>query len=177
MAQIHLGLRDNRFAGIGYHFLNKYDIELEHSMFPEKIGFQYIRANLEADFSIEHLIISYKLYSGMLYNQNFYDVGGDLKLSYDIKNRITLETNVNPHYDSGYEYETNYGFGLIVRLFKGIGLSGQFSTVPEYRESEKRVRAGLVFKENNLTVSPVISIPAKKEFKSMRILVSMDYSL
>jgi len=176
-AQIHLSLRDNRYAGLGYHFLDKYDLKLEHSMFPEKIGFQYIRANAEADFSIEHLMISYKLYSGMLYNQNFYDVGADLKLDYILANRIDLFANVNPHYDSGCEYETNYGAGASVRLYKGMWLWGQYTTVPEYRMSEKRIRVGFIFKENNLRVIPVISIPAKREIKSTRVLVSMDYSL
>ena len=176
-AQVHLSLRDNRYAGIGYRFLDKYDLKLEHSMFPEKIGFQYVRVNAEANFSIEQLMISYKLYTGMLYNQNFYDVGADLQMNYSFVNRIDLFANVNPHYDSGYEYESNYGAGASVRLYKGMYLVGQYSTVPEYRTSEKRIRAGFIFKENNLSVTPVISIPAKKEFKSMRVLVSMDYSL
>ena len=176
-AQVHLSLRDNRYASIGYRFLDKYDLKIEHSMFPEKIGFQYVRANAEANFSIEHLMVSYKLYSGVLYNQNFYDVGADLKMNYTLLNRIDLFANVNPHYDSGYEYETNYGAGASVRLHKGMWLVGQYTTVPEYRMSERRIRAGFIFKENNLRVSPVISIPAKKEIKSMRVLVSMDYSL
>lgn len=176
-AQVHLSLRDNHYAGLGYHFLDKYDLKLEHSIFPEKIGFQYIRANAEANFSIEQLMILYKLYSGMLYNQNFYDIGADLKINYTLANRIDLFADVNPHYDSGYEYETNYGAGASVRLYKGMWLVGQYTTVPEYRKSEKRIRAGFIFKENNLRVSPVISIPAKKEIKSMRVLVSMDYSL
>ena len=176
-AQVHLSLRDNRYASIGYRFLDKYDLKIEHSMFPEKIGFQYVRANAEANFSIEHLMVSYKLYSGVLYNQNFYDVGADLKMNYTFLNRIDLFADVNPHYDSGYEYETNYGAGASVRLHKGMWLVGQYTTVPEYRMSERRIRAGFIFKENNLRVSPVISIPAKKEIKSMRVLVSMDYSL
>ena len=146
-------------------------------MFPEKIGFQYVRAIAEANFSIEHLMISYKLYSGLLYNQNFYDVGADLKLDYTLVNRIELFADVSPHYDSGYEYKTNYGVGTSVRLYKGMWLVGQYTTVPEYRMSEKRIRAGFIFKENNLSVTPVISIPVKKEIKSMRVLVSMDYSL
>ena len=176
-AQVHLGIRDNRYAGIGYRFLDRYDLKLEHSMFPEKIGFQYVRANAEANFSIEQLMMSQKIYFGMLYNQNFYDVGADLKMNYTLLSRIDLFANVNPHYDSGYEYETNYGAGANIRLYKEMRFVGQYTTVPEYRISEKRIRAGFIFKENNLSVSPVISIPAKKEFKSMRVLVSMDYSL
>ena len=176
-AQVHLGLRDNRYASIGYHFLDKYDIKLEHSMFPEKIGFQYVRANAEASFSIEQLMISQKIYFGMLYNQNFYDVGADLKMDYTLLNRIDLFADVNPHYDSGYEYETNYGAGTSIRLYRGMWIVVQYTTVPEYRMSEKRIRAGFIFRENNLSVSPEISVPAKKEFKSMRVLVSMDYSL
>ena len=58
-----------------------------------------------------------------------------------------------------------------------MGLIGQYTTVPEYRMSEKRIRAGFIFKDNNLSVSPIMSIPAKKDFKSMRVLVSMDYTL
>jgi len=176
-AQVHLSLRDNRYASIGYHFWDKYDLKLEHSMFPEKPGFQYVRANAEANFSVEQLMISYKLYFGMLYNQNFYDVGGDLKLNYTFINRINLFADVNPHYDSGYESETNYGAGASVRVYKGMGIVGQYTTVPEYRLSEKRIRAGFIFKDDNLSVSPIMSIPAKKDFKSMRVLVSMDYSL
>ena len=175
--QVHLSLRDNRYAGVGYLFLDKYDLKLEHSMFPEKLGFQYIRANVESKYTVEQLMIFYKLYLGMLYNQNFYDVGGNLKLNYNLVDRIDLFADVNPHYDSGYEYETNYGAGANVRLYKGVWLAGQYTTVPEYRMSEKRIRVGFIFKEKNLNVSPVISIPAKKEFKSMRVLVSMDYSL
>lgn len=176
-AQVHLCLRDSRYLGVAYHFLDKFDLKLEHSMFPEKLSFQYIRANAEANFSIEYLVISYKLYSGMLYNQNFYDVGADLKMNYTFINRIDLFADVNPHYDSGYEFETNYGVGGSVRVYKGMGLIGQYTTVPEYRMSEKRIRAGFIFKDNNLSVSPIMSIPAKKDFKSMRVLVSMDYTL
>ena len=176
-AQVHLGLRDNRYASVGYHFLNKYDLKLEHSMFPEKIGFQYVRANAEANFSIEQLMMSQKIYFGMLYNRNFYDVGAELKMNYTLFNRIDLFANVNPYYDSGYEYETNYGAGADIRLYKAMWLVGQYTTVPEYRMSEKRIRAGFIFRENNLSVTPVISVPAKKEFKSMRVLVSRDYSL
>ena len=37
-------------------------------------------------------------------------------------------------------------------LYKGAGVVAGYSTIPEYRQSEKRIRAGLIFEENTLSV-------------------------
>lgn len=177
MAQIYLGLRDNRYAGIGYVFSSKYDLKIEQSMYPEKLGFQYVRLNANANFSAADLMLSYKLYYGLLYNRDYHDVGGNFRIGYNFIKRLNVYADVNPHYDSGYDYKTNYGFGLKAKVYKGAGFVVGYSTIPEYRQSEKRIRAGLIFEENTLSVSPVISLPAEKDLTTMRVLVSIDYVL
>ena len=51
----------------------------------------------------------------------------------------------------------------------------QYTTIPEYRLSEKRVRAGFIFSYKELQVTPMLSIPVGEEIKSMRILCSFQY--
>lgn len=177
MAQIYLGLRDNRYASIGYIFSSKYDVNIEQSMYPEDLGFQYVRLNANANFSAVNLMLCYKLYYGLLYNYDYYDVGGDFRVGYNFIKRFDAYVDVNPHYDSGYSYKTNYGFGLKAKVYKGAGVVAGYSTIPEYRQSEKRIRVGLVFEENTLSVSPVVSLPAKRDIMTTRVLVSINYVL
>lgn len=177
MAQVYLGLRDSRYAGIGYVFSSKYDLKIEQSIYPEDLEYQYFRLNANAIFSSANLMLSYKLYYGLLYNRDYYDVGGNFRIAYDFMKRLNTYADLNPHYDSGYSYKMNYGFGLKVRVYKGAGLVAGYSTIPEYRQSEKRIRAGLIFEENTLSVSPMISLPAEKELTTMRVLVSINYVL
>ena len=85
---------------------------------------------------------------------------------------------MNPHYDSGYGYKTCYNAGLGVVITSDINIFGRYTTIPEYRMSEKRAHIGLDFHVKNLNVIPVLSIgttATESGSKNLRVLMSFNY--
>ena len=175
-AQVAVGLRDNRYGFISYTHQEHWLLKLEHSIYAEKFSFQKIRLAIGYQHRHDNFIWGVSPYFSTLYNVDYQDFGTFINGEYQPIKGIALKGVVNPHYDSGYDYTTCFQAGVSVYLYKGMGAEMHYSTITEYRISEKRIRVGLTFSEGNLLVSPLISVPAEGNVKSIRVLCGCSYT-
>lgn len=175
-AQFYLGLRDNKYALVGYEWSSGWNVQLDHSIFDESFKYQYIRCSGGFQFNDnKYFHISVSPFVGTTYCANFYDVGVNVVGNVFPVKWLGINAEINPRYDSDYGYTTCYMFGTDFRVNKEITILAQYSTIPEYRISEKRIKVGLRFSVKNLMVSPMLSLPIEGNSKTMRILVGCQY--
>ena len=177
-AQFGIGIRNSRYAYVDYRFKNHWDAAVDISVFSEKLGFQYAKGSLGYHNSFKNLSYEGNCYYGSAFNRSYYNGGAALCLDYTVIRRLVVSATMNPHYDSGYGYKTCYNAGLGVVITPDINIFGRYTTIPEYRMSEKRAHIGLDFHVKNLNVIPVLSIgttATESGSKSLRVLMSFNY--
>ena len=67
-AQWSIGLRDNQYVNVAYELKDKWEFKLEHSVFAEKLPFQYIRANVGYKQPVNKFAFTGMVYGGAIYN-------------------------------------------------------------------------------------------------------------
>lgn len=175
-AQVNIGLRDNQYVKLGYAWHQRWSAQLEHSVFSQAFKTQYLRFILGYECQWDNLSFKASPYYGFIYNGDFYNAGLFLDGCWQVLKRLSLEGCLNPHYDSGYDYETCFMVGAGVYLYKDISAVIQYSTIPEYRMKEKRVKLGLRFGTSKLCVWPMLSIPVDNSSgKHVRLLCGFEY--
>lgn len=174
-AQVVLGLRDNQYVSVGYTYRQSWSVKLEHSVFSQEFSTQYIRFMLGYKHCRNRIAIEATPYYGTLYHGDFYNVGVMFSGHWQMLRKWGIECTVNPHYDSGYDYKLCFSMGTNLHLYKAISVVFQYSTIPEYRMKEERVKFGFEFKVNELCVVPLLSIPMDSSGKNMRILCNLKY--
>lgn len=174
-AQFYIGLRDSKYAFVGYEWNSGWNIKLDQSIFDEGFKNQYIRCTGKYQGHIRHFDFTMSSFAGTTYNDSFYDLGASIKGTYHPLKWLGIGAEINPRYDSGYKYETCYMLGTDFYINDEIALLAQYNTIPEYRISEKRAKVGLRFTVNNLTVSPMLSLPIEGNAKALRVLVGFQY--
>lgn len=173
-AEFNLGFRDNRYGLIGYtNSLLK--ISLEQSIYCEKPGFQKTRLYVGVERNLDLFGFEILPYYGSLWNRDYYDYGVFVKGNFRIKPVLNVRAALNLNYDSYYEGDIGSLLGVDVHLWKSISLFGQYSSIPEYRRFEDRIKLGLIIKENKLQVSPAISLPIEDEIKTFRLMCDFEY--
>ena len=171
-----LGMRNDRYGFAGLSFQNKFGVALENSLLIQKSSLQYIRGALFYQFETPYFISgSYTLFSGMRYNQDFYDIGTRLALQFQPFERFRLSGILQPFYDSDFGLNTAYFIAPEVRLLKDISAFVAFKNLPEYRHLERRFSLGLVLGTEHLNVKPEISKPLKKENRNALTRVSVSF--
>ncbi len=177
-AQLYLGLRDTRYVNVGYCFNSGVSVELEHSVYAEKFKFQHIRGAVDYANRFGMVEIGVMPYAGVIYTGDYYDLGAYVYARFRPAERLVLAGCVNPHYDSTLDYKTCFMVDASCRLYKELSAVVQYTTVPEFREREKRFRVGVSFDLGRLMVKPLLSIPiGDGESKSVRVAVQMRYCL
>lgn len=176
-SQISVGVKNNRYVYGEYLLKNHYEAGIEVSVFSEKLGFQYARGRVGYTNSFGNFSADGKAYYGSAFNRSFYDAGASAHAKFTVKERVFVGATLNPHYDSGYGYTTCYEAGLGVNITPEIDIFANYTTIPEYRMSEKRIHLGLDFKVDNLRVSPILSAgtSASDGGKNVRVLVNFNY--
>ncbi len=175
IAQVHIGLRENKYAQIGYGFKEDWQITLEHSIYAEKFGFQKVRLYAEYKHSWGNAQLRANSYISTLWNGDYQDYGIALTGRYQLFIPWAIEATINPHYDSQYGYKTCYAISTDIHIIKALSAVAQYTTIPEYRLSEKRFRVGFNLSHGNLSVTPLLSIPVEGNIKSIRVLCSFHY--
>lgn len=173
--QFGVGIRDNRFIYGDFTFCKNYEVKLEHSVFSEKIGYQYLRAYAGYKGSWKTLDYKALAYFGAVYNGSYHSGGGMAQLRYRLIDRIVIDAVLNPHYDSGYGYKTCFSAGGGVIITRNIDILAAYTTIPEYRMSEKRVHVGFDFHVKGLSVTPALSVAADGDSKTIRALMGFRY--
>ncbi len=174
-AQFGAGMRDNRYVYGDYCFLNHWVIKLEQSIYSEKIGYQYLRGYFGYQNHVKEFSYKAEAYFGSPYNGDYYSTGALAEGSYSFFNRFMINAKLNPHYDSSIGYKTCFYAGAGMKLTKSIDILAGYSTIPVYRESEKRVLAGFDFHVANLSVNPQISISAGGNSKTKTLRPALGF--
>lgn len=182
-SQLSIGMRDTRYVNVAYMLKKHYIIKLEHSVFSAKIKQQYLRGYVGYMHSLKNdkWQFSANAYAGSAYAGSFYNLGADIGCRYRPSAWMSLRIDINPHFDSLFKYNTCCLFGVGFYLHKNIDLVCEYTTIPEYREAERRFRAGLNFHIGNvggsskLSVLPMLSVPAEGDVKTLRIHANMKF--
>lgn len=176
-AQIDAGLCNTRFVYGAYTFADHYRVALRHSVFSEKIGFQQIGLSAEYFGNVSKFDYNIKIYGATAWNGDYQQAAAVASLTYSPLSLLHLTGRINPLYDTGYKYKTCFSLGAAVDLNKSIDVRTSYTTIPDYRKSEKRVHAGFGLRSGQLSVIPEVSIPVagEQKYKNLRVLVSLNY--
>lgn len=177
-AQWSVGMRDNRYVYGQYLLKSHYLFKVEESVFSQKISSQYLRAYVGYRGTVNQVIeYTGTAYYGHTYGSYFYSAGARVDLRYGFCKRLFVEGSLNPHYDSGYGYNTAFKVEAGASLSSAINLMAGYTTIPQFRECEKRVYGGFDFHVGRLCVTPVFSLPAAdfSEIKNLRVQMGFEY--
>lgn len=171
------GIHNSRYIYAGYGLSHNYHLTVFHSMFSEKFGKQEVGGAISGKYMTGPWSIEGTAYGDGAWDGSYGNVGALAGASFRFPEIITLFAALNPHYDSGYGYKTCYRAGLKAHITKEIGVFTSYTTIPDYRKSEKRLHAGFTINSSTLTVEPALSFPigGNTKLKSMRVLMSMRY--
>ena len=172
---VMLGVRDNQFARIGIIIKNNYFLIAEQSVLVTKLKNQFINGYIGYKGKYNKLTYSGYIYSGYQYSNRFRTYGGMVETGYDFFKYIKLYAGIRPHYDSSYGYDTAYKIGLNFLLNKSISIRGEYTSYPEFRLCEKRIKGGIDINVMNIYVSPQLSIPIDGNLENIRFLNSFNY--
>lgn len=172
-----LGVEKTRYYFAGLEYAKKWGIVIENSVFDQGVEKQYGRFapyylwNLPGGFSG-----AYTLYFGMQYDLDFYNFGARVDLQWTIHSRYLFANAVFELYYDSY-LKDNVGFEIFVSSFllKEVGVFGGYKNLPEYRRTERRYIAGLLFETGRIVVKPEISLPQNEDSSLMRTSVSFVY--
>lgn len=175
-SQVSVGYRNMRHIYVDYSFNKSFAVEAEHSLYAEKFGFQRIRIYGIYNRDFNRFRLRAVPYFGTIWNGKYQDFGAIVGGSYTF-GRVTPVASVNPNYDTQLHFKFNYSGLLYVRIIDAMNLFGEFTTIPEYRISEKRVRLGGDFHVWKLSARPTVSLPVDKGgTKSVRVYCDFRYT-
>lgn len=171
-----VGLRDTQYAYVEAMWRQTAGLAMEHSIFSEPFSLQYLRIYGRFRRNVGQVGLELSPYYGRTYNGSFYSVGGIFGARWHIVRRVEAYGCLNPVYDSRLGYKTTFCIGGYVKVIRPMDITVEYSTIPRYRQSERLVNGGLRFRVEGLSVTPRLSFPIKENTKSVRVLVSFDYS-
>lgn len=177
-AQFSVGLRDTRYFYGQYTLHQHYFGRIEQSVYSEAISHQYMRGYLGYKTLWQNWNFEGSVYFGSTFNRNYHNEGAMLNAKYSFWKRLFISGTFNPHHDSDYGYKTCFNAYGGVNITNALDVIAGYSTLPEYRMSEKRVRIGVDFHTGALNVSPLVSLATTGASKTnrLRMMVSFNYN-
>lgn len=174
-AQFSIGMRDARYGYVAYRFCRDYSVAVEHSIYSEKMQHQRVRAYVGYHRAWGAYSGSVHCYASRLWNGDYTDYGLRWANELRLLPWLAADANLLPHHDSDFGFKLCYSAGLAARVHREVEVLALYSTEPEYRMSEKRLRAGLRLRSGSLSVEPAVSVAV--EGKSLvRALCSFNYT-
>lgn len=179
-----IGMRDSRYLQYEYTIGCHVPLMLEHSIYSDKLKLQHFRvaAGYTSDFFRSHLHADFRAYAGGIWRGNYHDYGAFLTLGYrfDTRQRYQLIATLNPHYDTGLDYKTCVSTLILVGLNDVFSLVSEFTNIPEYRQSDDRIRLGgdihfTSTRYGRLSVRPLLSIQLGQRYEKIRLHVNFNY--
>lgn len=178
-AQVEVGLRNNRYVHAGYLYRGHWGVEVEHSLYSETIGYQYVRIAGGYLAKVSGVYFYVAPFWGTTWNGFFWNSGAFLGARYRLPDGIRwlgVNAMVNPRYDSGIHYDTCWRVGLDFFINSEISVEADYTTVPEYRVSEKLWRLGVRFTSGRLSVTPRVTMPADGRDRNTHLQTLVDFS-
>lgn len=175
-AQFEAGLRNSRYLYGSFTLKKHYSFGLEHSISADRIGFQQIGVSFGYDNQWKDLEYGASVKGATSWNGDYQIAGLNVHAAYSFLNRLQVFGQLNPLYDTDYDYKTCFAAGAACKIVNGISVFASYTTIPDYRKSEKRVHAGFMLKSGHLYAEPALSIPVGDDsFNSVRVLVSLGW--
>ena len=179
-----ISMRDSRFIQFQHTFMHHWPVMLEHSIYSEKISLQHFRIHAGYQHQIleDRLTMEFLGYFGSTHKGSYQDYGAFVRMAYrfDADDNYSLQGILNPHYDTGLDYKTCFAFSTYVGFCKVAAFYLEYTTIPEFRQSEERVRTGARIRINSpqygtLAVTPMLSIPLQQRYEKIRLHVNFTY--
>ena len=180
-AQVSIGMRDTRYVNVSYLLKDHWEAKVEQSINAGNADYQNTKIYLgyRHDLVSNTLHLSASPYYTIGWTPNYTQFGALLNTRWEPLKHLNLLATINPHYDNMPGYKTCWLAGIAVPINDEIAIIAKYSTLPEYRVSEKRVRCGLEFKVKNLYVTPEASVSLEDGtagLKAVRMCVNMSYT-
>lgn len=175
--QWSVGIENTRLVYGKYIYNSHLTAKLDVSVYSEKIGFQYARATVGYQTRLKFLEIFGEGFFGSAFNGSYVNAGARIGANATLAQRLLLDAQVVPWYDSGWGYNTCFLARIGCKITKHIDIRMGYTTIPEYRMSEKRVIGGFDFHVNHLYVSPYLSVgtDSKTGGNNIRVVFGFGY--
>lgn len=174
-SQVDIGIKNNQYFTITYHFTDAFSLRAEHSIYSEKLKYQYLRLYFNYKIKYKNLTTSFSPYLGTTYGGHYLTLGGTLNSKWDMLDRLSIEGTINPHYDNSLGMFYCYKVGLESKLSNILSPTIYYDNIPVYRISEEYLKLGIKFIAANLLIHPELAIPIlSNNTKCLRLLISFN---
>lgn len=170
------GVRDSYYIFAQASYAGHAFLKAEHSVYSYDAKYQYWRLYAGGNASVPYAAFEGSAFYGRTWCGSYWSAGALLTARVLPPGPVSVFATLNPLYDSGLDYQTCFSAGASVRIFKPVSLRATYTTIPEFRESEKRLKAGVEVKVGGLSVVPELSIPVESENRSRRLRLLMSFS-
>lgn len=176
-SQFEVGIENSRLIYGKYIYKDFLSAKLNVSVYSENIKWQYVRVTLGYHKKLKMFNIVGDLFFGSSLNGNYYNMGAVIKGDAEFLRRLLLDASLVPWYDSGYGYITCFETKIGCKITSHIDVKVGYTTVPQYRMSERRIIGGFDFTTSRLYVSPYVSIGTgvKSGGKNIRVIMGFGY--
>lgn len=176
-SQFEVGIENTRLVFGKYTYNNHITAKLNVSLYSEKISLQYIRGTVGYKTGFNFVNLSGEYFFGSAFNGNYFNTGAVIKADAMFVKRLLIDAQLAPWYDSGYGYNTCFEAKLGCKITNHITIKAGYTTIPQYRMSERRILGGFDFSTPHLYVSPYLSIGTgeKSGGKNIRVLFDFGY--
>ncbi|MDE6127374.1 MAG: hypothetical protein K2G30_10525 [Muribaculaceae bacterium] len=176
--ELGAGVRDSYHINFRAAYGGHAFVAAEHSVYSYEVRYQYWRLYAGGMVSVPYAEFEGSAFYGRTWCGSYMSAGALLSAKVLPPGPVSVFGTLNPLYDSGLKYNTCFSAGLAVRIFKPVSLRASYTTIPEFRESEKRVRAGVEVRVGGLSVLPELSLPTDRAHRSrsLRLLMSFSYT-
>lgn len=172
------GVRESYYVNVGASVADHAFVRAEHSVYSYEARNQYWRLYAGGMARVPFVSFEGSAFYGRTWGGSYWSAGALLTARALPLGPVSVTATLNPLYDSALKYHTCFSAGLAVKVCKPVSLLASYTTIPEFRESEKRVRAGVEVSVGGLRVRPELSVAAESEHRSrsLRLLMSCSYT-
>ena len=181
---IEVGLRDNQYARANFRSKSGWIAGYEQSLLNVALKEQSGRVFAGYVCEKENWTISGTAYFGTEYTGSWQAYGAFVEGLYHT-NHFYVDGILNPHYDTGLEFDFCYrleaGFSLWRKQENSqrLELCASYGNAPEYRQATNNLRAGFKFTSGNLWVKPMLCVPladSESGQKYLRVICSFGWT-
>lgn len=174
---LSVGIAKTRYLYGSFNLKDHFDFFISESLFSENFKNQQIEVGGVYSGKINKFHYAAGIKGGSSWNGAYQRVALLTNISFLPIERLALNAQVRPNYDTGYGYNTDWRIGVGVKVFNPMWLHVAYTTIPDYRKSEQRIHAGVVFGVGALSASAAASIPIEgnQKFKTWRVLMGLNY--
>ena len=174
---LNVGIAKTRYVYVGTTINNHYSIFISESLYSESFKNQQIEVTGLYQGSFRNFSYSGGVSIATSWCGSYQRYSATAALGYRPFDRLMAEVKLHPEYDTGYRYHTDWSASIKFKACKPLQVNLDYTTIPDYRKSEKRMHIGTTFTSGALSASFAISIPLEgdQKFRTWRILTGFNY--